>query len=82
MLAAVNRVETSEQMRPPVLRGLCLTLCLLLVVSVSPWLGAAHSDLTWANVTVSGVAAKRPSALQTRGRGCREGGGANGTAAH
>lgn len=82
MLAAVNWVERSEQMRPPVLRGLCLTLCLLLMVSMSPWLGAAHSHLTWANVTVSGVAAKRPSALQMPGRGCREGGSANGTTAH
>lgn len=82
MLAAVNWVERSEQMRPPVLRGLRLILCLLLVVSMSPWWGAAHSDLTWANVTVSGVAAKWPSALQMPRGGCREGGSANDTTAH
>lgn len=30
----------------------------------SPWLGTAHSGLTWANVTGSGVAAEWPSVLQ------------------
>lgn len=69
-------------MRPPVLRGLCLTLCPVLMVSMSPWLGAAHSALTWANMTVSGVAAKWPSALQMPGRGCREGGSTNDMVAH
>lgn len=34
------------------------------MISMSPWLGTAHSGLTWANVTGPGVAAKWPSVLQ------------------
>lgn len=60
----VNWMDGSEQMWPPVLRGLWLTFCPLLMVRMSPWLGAAHSGLTWAHTSVSGVAAKSPSALQ------------------
>lgn len=77
MLAVVNWVEGFKQMKPPALRGLCLTLCPLVTVSMSPRLGAALSDLTWVNVTVSGVAAKWLTALQMPGRGYREGDSTN-----
>jgi len=65
----VNWVEGSKQMWPPVLRGLCLALCPLLMVRMTPWSGAAHSSLTWANMTISGGAAKWLSALQRLGEG-------------